>query len=127
MPSIERRERFQKAVLWEKTDGFDDYGRPRVSSPVQIHVRWKYVRKQSVNKEGVPIAVDATVVVDRYIPEGSILWLGELIDWVGTGSNDNENQLMEVLTFHNTPDIRNRHTRRTVDLAFYKSVLPDLS
>lgn len=126
MPSIEQRDRFQKAVLWE-ADGFDGFGRPKVSSPVELNVRWKYERRQSVNNEGVPIAVDATVVVNQLIPVGSCMWLGELADWYGTGSNDNTESIMEVLSYKETPDIRNRGIRYSVSLAFYKNQLPELS
>lgn len=125
MPAPEARDRFQKALLWV-ADGFDGFGRPVVTGPTEINVRWKYVNSQMVGKDGVPIAIDATVVVNRLIPVGSVLILGKLQDWVGTGSNDTPQTVMEVKGYNETPDIRNRATRYTVSLAFYKGQLPEL-
>lgn len=126
MPSIEYRSRFQKAVLWE-ANGFDSYGRPKVGNPVEISVRWKHSRKESIGSDGTPIAIDATVVVDRVIPVGSCMWLGELADWVGTGSNDDIKDVMQVVSHNVTPDVRNRHTMYTINLSFFKDQLPELS
>ncbi len=44
------------------------------------------------------------------------MWLGELADWYGTGSVDTDDELMEVKTFSQTPDLKARVVYRTVGL-----------
>ncbi len=126
MPPMEQAGRNQTAVLWE----FQSYGpdgQPRVSStPVELEVKWNDVRNQRLDKDGNTVGLDATVVVDRFIPIGSAIWLGELADWYGTGSNVVLNpDIMEVKTYNAGQDMKGRDTYYTIGLMRSKSLLPD--
>ncbi len=73
--------------------------------------------------------VEAEVLVDRDIPEHSIMIEGRLDDWdsMGTASTTSimENTvLMEVVQFKKTPDLSGRNFERTVSLARYRKTLP---
>ncbi len=125
----------QHAVLWPFS-GYDRYGQPIVDFPVQICVRWLDKRREVLDPKGNTVALDATAVVDRRIQQGSWLWKGSLEDWyngvitgnryqVGTapgapayqlGSAAFDNELMEVKTYDETPDIKARHAFRTVGM-----------
>lgn len=131
MPSIETFQRFQKAVLWEAR-GFDAYGQPTVSAtPVELDVRWVTKKGQNLRAKGNTssadsnlVDIDATAVVDRVIKVGSTMWLGELTAWYGSGSDTNDDEVMEVKRCRVTPDLKNRFTRWVVELAKYKDTLP---
>lgn len=129
MPFPTQAHRRQKACLWNAV-GFNENGQPTVGHLVEVRVRWKYTRKEAITADGNPITVDATVIVDRKIKPGSIMWLGSAEQWYGesgssSGSAGSNSELMEVISYHETPDIRNRFRQRSVDLAFYKDTLPD--
>lgn len=76
------------------------------------------------NTQGNDVQIDATVVSAQDIPEGSLLWLGSLTDISGTGTGTDttpDNNIMEVVSFDVTKDLKNRHTRREAMLARYKA------
>lgn len=134
MPAPELAFRRQKAVYWEAI-GFDEYGQyKRQSFSIELSVRWKYGKADTVDANGNTVAVDAVVVVDRYIPVGSIFYDGSLDDLAGdvsgTGTGTdfvpaaNEVTLYEVLTYAETPDLKNRWIRRTVGLRRLSDTMP---
>ena len=118
MPAIESADRKQKAVLWAAT-GVDDYGEHKVSAAVEIRVRWEEKRREGVNPNGNTIAVEATVVVDRVIAIGSIMWLGKKADLADPPVN-----LKQVMGRGEIPDTKGRKTRRTVLLVRHSNELP---
>src|SRR6185369_15981726 len=123
MPALEKKDRYQKAVLWNAVDGdaaVDRYGEVNVADPVEILVRWVWTETQMTNSQGDPVSVDATAVVDRDIYLGSRMWLGALADWYGTGSAFGDDFVMEVRVSKYGTDLKNRFERRTVGLVFYK-------
>jgi hypothetical protein len=124
MPAPERRGRYQKAVLWEKT-GRDRYNEPTTAAPVEISVRWENRASQQLDPQGNTIRVDATVIVNQDIAIGSVMWEGELLDFIGTGSDGTDTQTMEVVTNNVIPDLKNRARLRTVGLVFYRDTLPE--
>lgn len=122
MPPIETDELNQSAVLWP-IDGYDEYGKPRVSSEYeQIQVRWEWVDRETPNPFGNPLNLDANVVVDQVIAEGSKMWLGEFDDY---DTDALDNRVMEVVRYHETPDLKGRHIRRVVGLRRYQGTLPE--
>lgn len=112
---IERDDLHQKAVLWLKT-GTDRYGRPVTGTPVQINVRWEWVSGLSISAASQVAGLDATVACDREVPLEARMWLGELADWYGSGSDTLDDEVCEVVRKHTTPDIKNRSTRHVVGL-----------
>lgn len=125
MPSPEIANRLQKALLWAKISD-DAYGEPVVSAPVEIDVRWVTKRRQATGPDGTPIAIDATVIVNQEIAIGSIMWEGSMAEWVGTGSGEADKFLMQVMTYDETPDLKNRLRAREVSLQFFRGSLPAL-
>lgn len=124
MPSIEADELDQVAVLWEY-ESQTRKGETKVSSPVEVDVRWITGSRQVTNSQGRPISVDAQAVVDRDMTVGSILWLGSLADYHRDPAD--EQRLMEVASFRNVPDLKNREDRKSVGLTFYKGVAPEVA
>ena len=111
-------------MLWTAA-GFDDYGEPtRATSPVEIKVRWLIGLKEAVDPNGNVIALESQAVVDRVIKAGSILWLGALADWYGTGSGGDDTELMRVAIYDETPDLKGRGKHRVVGLQRYRDSLP---
>lgn len=126
MPPLETTSLIHKAVLWKSTSRLTRDGRKKVEAPIQIKCRWEKVRRQSINGAGAIVGTVATVVVDREAPDGSILWLGELDDWYGTGSGHDEGELMEVVSYEEVSDIKGRNVRREVGLVRGNDTLPPL-
>lgn len=126
MPPIETAFRCQTAVLWE-ADGYDDYGSPKVLAPVELNVRWEEVQTEALDAKGNTIAIDAVVVVDRVIAEGSIMWQGKLDDIPGTTGIPTDGNLKQVIKYSDIPDIKARYCRRLVYLMRWSDVLPNLA
>ncbi len=123
MPPLETSDLFQTAVLWAKVS-YDAYGEPTVAAPVEVQVRWEKGHRESRDPQNNVISFDATVVLPYQVAEGSIMWLGELADFMGTGSGEPDTELMEVMDFRVTPDLKNRATRFVAGLNRYKGTLP---
>lgn len=126
MPPHELAWRYQKAVLWAAREVrgrvvVDEHGEPRVGAPEEIEVRWVFGRTEALDSMGNTVSVDATAVVDRRIPEGSNMWLGCLEDWVGTGSGDEESNVMYVKAYNEALDIKGRVTARTIGLMYFRN------
>lgn len=111
MPSPERAHCNQRAVLWEKT-GDDMQGQPILTTPVEIPVRWVDVYREITRKDGTPLALTADLISLQSIPLGSLVWLGELEAWYGTGSAGYDDDLYQVQTGDRTPDVKNRSDTR---------------
>ena len=120
MPPVEEMDLIHKAVLFEYTGSNTAYNEPRLSNPVEISCRWRERRTQTVTVEGQAVGLDATVVVNRIIPVGSLMWKGRLSAWDDTL----QDELMRVETVSGGDELRGVFTRRTVGLTRYKADLP---
>lgn len=123
MASLETGYRRQKAVLWPLASR-DEYNNVSVGSPVELMVRWTNIQEDVISPDNTVVRTTAMAVVDRDIPLGSIMWLGELINWTGTASNDTDESVMEVVQMKKVPGLKGRKIRRTVSLTRYKGQLP---
>lgn len=121
MPAPEDTFRYQKAVLFAVT-GYDRYNEPTTSDGVEILVRFNTVRRRVLDAKGKQIDLDGQAIVGQRITIGSLLFIGSLSDYVGTGSTLQDNELMVVKTYNETPDVKGRLTEKTVGLMRYKSV-----
>lgn len=125
MPALEEMDRLQDALLWPIT-GKDQFGQPThdfsSGAVVQLKVRWVNKRRLASDPQGNPITVDATVITNRAIEVGSLMWKGKLSDTPGT-SETPESKIMVVVGYDDTPDIKNRFTRREVYLQYWKKTL----
>lgn len=128
MPPLETAFRRQTAVLWEWLR-VDAYNEPVRSAPVEIECRWKWATTMQAGPQGTPISVDATVVVAQDVPIGSLMFEGDLVEWLGhsgtgSGSAGDGTALMEVVTASFTPDLKNRNVRRTLGLRYFRDTVP---
>lgn len=125
MPALEQMDRKQWAVLWP-ADGTDAYGEVLRGDPVEIKVRWTWTKSKSGGNQSDLTNIDATVVAGQEIAEGSLMWLGRLLDWVGTGSGYDENELMEVVRYEKGYDLlyRSKNVRHNVSLRYYRDTPP---
>lgn len=119
MPRIEVSYLTQKAVLWPY-ESVDMFNLPVRGTPVEISVRWEYAKAQKDQDEGTT----ARLVVDREIATRSLMWLGELADFYGTGSGAADVEIKEVEEYSEIPDIKGRVYYRTVKLRRFQGDIP---
>lgn len=136
MPSFETAWRRQKALLWEIPEGpagYDNYGQPkRAVLSEELKVRWVNGQSQVVDPQGNTITVDATVITNRAVGVGSVMWQGSLEDLAaelpGTGTGTDllpSSGVMEVVAYSPTHDIKGRNIRHVLGLKFYRDSMPE--
>lgn len=111
----------QTAVLWAAT-GVDDYGEVELAAYVEIDVRWETGKRETIDAQGNTIAVDSTVVADREVAVGSIMFLGDYDDY--TNGTDT---VFRVVDYKEIPDVKNRQVRRVLSLMRQSNTLPALA
>lgn len=121
MPSIERQGRLQTALLWNIL-GEDAQGESVLEhDPTEI-----VVRADLGKGTGGFNAIRSSLTVDREIKIGSIVKLDSTLDnWLGTSSADIAGEYLKVVAYHETPDLKNRNTRKTVRLELYRGTPPE--
>jgi len=124
MPTLEVDCLTQKAVWWSKT-GQNRFNEPTTAAKVEVNVRWETGNKETVNPSNATIAIDSTVVVDRAMKIGDLLWLGALKD-IATPDSSVED-LREIVNYKETPDIKGRQIRRVAELIKFGNTLPALT
>lgn len=124
MPAIETDGRHQKAVYW-KANGVDRYGNAKVDKGIELDVRLVKGRRRAFNAQGQPVAIDATVVLDRDVPTGSLFWVGTLLDLPDELSDLTD--LLQVASIRETPDVKGREVRREAMLVKFKDSLPTVN
>ena len=128
MPPLETIvDKYQLAVLWPRllVNGLpasDDYGQPRVGAAQEIGVRWKDVHKEALDPKGNTITIDAEVAYAGDLTIGSVMWKGKLAD-LSPGQVP-ANNVMQVVVFNWTPDVKGRNIRQTYGLMRLKDTLP---
>jgi hypothetical protein len=124
MPDMELAFRTQKACLWAAA-GVSDEGEPvRAAAPVELAVRWQTRRDEAGDPLTGVVGRDGTVVLDRDVAVGSVLWEGSLADLAALPAGTGPTPLLEVVSTTKTPDLKGRAVRRTAGLRRYKDVLP---
>lgn len=121
MPTPERVDRGQYAVLWE-ANGYDRDGQVKVKSPRQIDVGWESGRREAIDDNAEPIASSATVDVNEEIPVHSLMRLGKLANLP-----DDLNKLHQVIDYNEVPDVKGDELQRTVTLTRWKKPLPTIA
>lgn len=102
----------------------DDEGEPTVAAKVEVDVRWEDKKVEMLDAQRDTIVTDATVVVDRVVTLGSMMWLGAKDDVPSTFT---DSSLHEVVARGDVPCVRNRSNRRVLGLVRYKNELPTLA
>lgn len=124
MPPLETMDMYDRAVLMEFVRQDDD-GQIIAREAEEIDCRWEDGQSEAIDPQGNVIRIDATVVVDRFVPVDSILWKGEAVDWYGTGSGGGSDpELMRVVRSPHVPDLKGRHVRRALLLQRYRGTKP---
>lgn len=127
MPQMETADRVHKALYWEFA-GTDSNNEPVVLAPVELMVRWVPKHREVRRPDATPISIDVTASVDRRIPKLSCMWVAPdqepgsataLEQWTGTGSGAVETEVMQVVLYSESSDLKGRSTRREVSLARY--------
>lgn len=126
MPPFEEMDRYEKAVLWLCT-GINSYGERTVAAPVEINVRWNKTRTDSQGSQDSDVKIEASVVVNQVITVGSTLWLGTLASWNATNTATNDSEVMIVVSYRETPSLKNEWRRREVDVSKYRNLQPSLT
>ena len=119
MPTLETMDRRQKAQLWP-FHSRDGHGQVKVSARVEKDVRWVDGKTESVDAQGNPIALDATVVLGEEIAIDGIMWKGTLAQYNAASSHT----FYRVVEVNVTPDIKNRNTRWEARLVRHSDTLP---
>jgi hypothetical protein len=114
MPAIESGARYQDAVYW-KASGIDRYGRETVDEPIPIKLRFELTKTRAPDMRGNLTGYDAQAVVDREMPIGSLLWLGDIDSLPGTALVP-ETDVMVVASMVSIPDIKGRRFHLTAML-----------
>lgn len=124
MPPLEIMDLYDRAVLLEFRRQDDD-GQPVVCGAEEISCRWEKKSGEIIDPKGRITQIDAVAVVDREIPVNSILWEGEIVDWLGTGSSGGpEPEMMRVVGIGEIPDLKGRSMRRVLNLQRFRGTKP---
>lgn len=115
MPSPETSGLYQKAVLWAIT-GYDKGAQPTYGSPTEIDVEWNSIDKLYRGTKNESVQLIAEVRTNEDIAVGSVLWQGELADWVDSGGAGNS-ELLEVVLQQKVWDAKGREMLRSYSLA----------
>ena len=110
MPPLETDDLKQFAVIWEQVD-YDANGRPTLGSATEISARYEQVLGEVISNNDSSIDNSVEVIVDRALPIGTQVWLGELVDLPTPLS-----ELLEVIGFVSVPDVKSRNFRRVATL-----------
>jgi hypothetical protein len=124
MPDQETAFLDQYAVLWARA-GTDRYSQPVVSPPVELNVRWEDKQHETLDPHGNVIPADAQVFLDQPVLIGSAMWRGRIADLPGDTLAPPGN-VMQVIVFNSTPDLKNRATTRVASLMRWKDALPQV-
>ena len=113
---IINKARTQTAVFWRYL-GSDGYGGHRYDMPIEIDCRWDQKKEETFTDEGQEVVSKGEVMVDRHVPEGSHLMLGELSDidpFVDKSDPNNVDNTHRVISFARIPDIGNISSYKVV-------------
>lgn len=103
--SLISRVRKQKAVYWAPGKN-SNFGQPVVNDPVQIDCRWVDVQEEFVDAQGRTVLSKASVMVDRDVQVGGMLWLGELKNLTSQTVPTKNTNCFEIRAFANVPNFR---------------------
>lgn len=124
MPRPERSSRTEKATLWRAVRT-NDYGLAVLNpDPEEITLRWLHQVGEVPIGQGDTAGLDASAVVGVRVPINSAIWRGALADWYGTGSGQDDTELMQVNSYSETPDAKGRVAYREIGMKRYRGNKP---
>lgn len=98
----------QYAVYWPPHEGTDNFGRPKLTDPVEIRCRWDDIVEEFVAADGERAISRSSVMVDRVLEIGGWLRLGRmdsLPDDVDANKPDDMDDAFPIRAFQNSPEI----------------------
>ena len=120
------RMRKQTAVYWGLASdesgvlAIDDYGQPKITTPVEILVRWDDERMEFLDAKGDKQISRSKVYTGIDVSIGGLLMLGEIVDIVGSSSDihnlKENNNTWEIRGFEKNPNLRATEFLRTAIL-----------
>lgn len=102
----------QTATYWQKTGDTDRYGKPILTAPVQIPVRWEDRMTQILNKSGAEVVSRTRIFCKVPVALDGYLALGVFAD-ADPRPLDNAFEVQQVST---TPDLSSLESLTTVYL-----------
>jgi hypothetical protein len=112
--SVITKMRKQSAIYWARS-GTDSYGQPSFAEPVEITCRWDDSVTEFIDPQGERRLSSAVVYVDRDMPLGSMLKLGDLDSNIADDPRENADTF-EVRQFAKNPNFKATEFLRTVYL-----------
>lgn len=118
MPPVEHIGINQTAVYWEKV-GENIHLEEILAAPREILCRWIDGETELPDAQGNPIAVQAVAVVKEDLVIGSILRLGTLASYIGSGSALTDDDIAYIQITNKVPDLDVKNYYRSVGLVRY--------
>jgi len=123
MPPLELMDRPTEIIAWEY-QGRDSYGEIKVSDdPLSLKVRWIPKRRELRDANDNIVVIDVSVIADRELPIGTIIWRGDLDDLPGTQEFP-ETNVYQIVVVNTANDIKGRNTRYELMASRYKNQFP---
>jgi hypothetical protein len=116
--NLETDDLLHYGVMWS-VQGADSFGVPRVSAPVEFRCRWQLGKGVANSSSSNVHNLVGKAAVDQVIPLEVIVWKGRLEDLPSTPEN-----LMEVVGYKESEDIKCENVRRTIMLSAWNGRLP---
>jgi len=123
MPAFETMDRPQKITYWERL-GTNRLGNFVIGSPIELKVQWDDRASRTMDSKGNWIGIDGTLFTNRVLKIGSIVRLGTISDWQGTGSGLVPTDLMEIKTGDEVYDLKGRNQVFFYGMMRYTDSLP---
>lgn len=119
MPDVSEACLWQKAVFWPAT-GKNRQGQETftLATRTEVNCHWVQSDVVKINQDGTQISYPCKVQVDTEIPEGSIIRLG-----AESGLPTPLDNLLRVVGYEETPDIKGANPARSVTLEKYSGTL----
>lgn len=91
-------------AVWWRAGGTDRYGDYTYAEPVEIRCRWDEVGQEYLDQAGARRISNATVMVDRDMEPGGMLWQGRFETLVDPGVPERNEGARKIEKFEKSPD-----------------------
>jgi hypothetical protein len=95
----------QRAVYWAPA-GLDSNGQMTYEPPIEIKCRWSDISSLYLDTQGEQAVSQATVMVDRDVKKGGILWKGKLQTVISQSVPLENPDAAEIKRFESEPNIK---------------------
>jgi hypothetical protein len=135
VPEPTRSELYQDALLWPCL-GMVDGEVQLPPGPTPIKVRWNTTRTEMLDPQGQKISLDGSIRVKlRDVPIDSLLWLGTMDEWHGSGTGSTvgsgslptgnpDPEVVQVKAFTRVLDLKTRESSRVLGFIRYRGSPP---